>query len=54
VLFLVALLIVFGLVVAASLDRRIAGALHGLMWLVIFAVLAGFLALTAWLTIFGS
>lgn len=54
VLFLVALLIVVGLVIAASLDRRIADALYGLMWLVFFAGLAGFLALVAWLTILGS
>ncbi len=50
-LYLVALLIVFGLVIAASLDRRVADAINGLMWLVIFAGLAGFLALVAWLAI---
>jgi cytochrome bd-type quinol oxidase subunit 2 len=52
-LILVALLVVFGLVIAAGVDRRVADSLNTLMWLVIFALLAGFLALVAWLAILG-
>jgi len=53
VLILLALIIVFGLLIAASADRRVAHALDGLMWLVIFAGLAAFLVLVAWLAILG-